>query len=232
MITGFKAFDKNFKCRDFQFEIGKKYKFEGKIKICERGFHFCENALDVLAYYPPTSKFALVEGVGEIQKHNEDSKICCSELEVKQEVGLNDIIKNGVNYILEKVDFKNNKETNTGDQSAATNTGYQSAATNTGYRSVATNTGHRSVATNTGHRSAATNTGYQSAATVEGKNSIAIVTGYQSKAKGKKNCFLVIAEWNNEATEILDVKSIRVDGETIKEDVFYTLKNGCFVEVE
>ena len=115
----------------------------------------------------------------------------------------------------------------------ATNTGYQSAATNTGYQSAATNTGDQSAATNTGYRSAATNTGYRSAAIVEGKESIALATGIDSKAKGKIGCFIVLAEWKEIDNEyhIVDVKSAKVDGKNIKEDTFYTLKDGKFVEV-
>ena len=133
---------------------------------------------------------------------------------------------------------------NTGDRSAATNTGYQSAATNTGYRSAATNTGDqsaasntgdRSAATNTGNQSAATNTGYRSAAKVEGKESIAIVTGRDSKACGILGCWLVLTErgkWNGETYPIKEVKAVRVDGETIKENTWYKLENGQIIETE
>ena len=79
--------------------------------------------------------------------------------------------------------------------------------------------------------SAATNTGYMSAATVEGKNSFAIATGIESKAKGKLGCYIAVAEWENINGEwqIKNFKAHKVDGKTIKEDTFYTLKNGKFV---
>ena len=134
-------------------------------------------------------------------------------------------------FILEKADFENAKATNTGNRSAATNTGYSSAATNTGYSSAATNTGNSSAATNTGNRSAATNTGDCSAATVEGKESIAIVTGNGSKASGKRGCWLVLTERDNK-NHVLGVQAVKVDGETIKEDAFYTLSGGKVTEVK
>ena len=124
--------------------------------------------------------------------------------------------------------------TNTGYQSAATNTGYQSAATNTGDQSAATNTGYQSAATNTGDRSAATNTGYRSAATVEGAESIAIATGMEGKARGALGCYIVLAEWaqdENYDWHIKTVKAHKVDGETVKPNVFYTLEDGKFTEV-
>ena len=88
--------------------------------------------------------------------------------------------------------------------------------------------------TNTGNHSAATNTGYRSAATVEGREAIAMATGIEGKAKGKKSCWLVLAEWEErkDGWHIKDVKSVAVDGKKIKEDTFYTLKGGKFVEVK
>lgn len=86
--------------------------------------------------------------------------------------------------------------------------------------------------TNTGNYSAATNTGDYSAASVSGKESIAIATGCQSKAKGALGCWIVLAEWDDNGKHIICVKSHKVDGNTIKADTFYTLKNGKFVKAE
>ena len=119
--------------------------------------------------------------------------------------------------------------TNTGDYSASTNTGDYSASTNTGYCSASINTGNYSASTNTGNCSASTNTGYRSASIVEGRDSVAITTGYQGKAKGKKGCWLACVERNNNH-EILDFKTVKVDGKIIKNDTFYMLKNGKFEE--
>ena len=275
----FKGFDKDLKCRDFQYEIGKEYS-EEKADICNYGFHACEFPMDVFNYYPPSdSRYCEVELEANNQKSSDDSKRVGKKISVKAEIGIAGIIKAGVEYIKEQVNWEDDKATNTGNHSAATNTGYQSAATNTGYQSAATNTGDYSAATNTGYQSAATNTGnhsaatntgnhsaatntgyqsaatntgdysaatntgnysaatntgYQSAAIVEGKESIALATGINSKAKGKIGCFIVLAEWKeiNYEYHIVDVKSAKVDGENIKEDTFYMLKDGKFVEAD
>lgn len=202
----FKGFDKDLKCRDFQYEIGKEYT-EEKADICNCGFHACEFPMDVFNYYPPSdSRYCEVELEANNQKSSDDSKRVGKKISVKAEIGIAGIIKAGVEYIKEQVNWEDDKATNTGNQSAATNTGYQSAATNTGYRS---------------------------AAIVEGKESIALATGIDSKAKGKIGCFIVLAEWKEIDNEyhIVDVKSAKVDGKNIKEDTFYTLKDGKFVEV-
>ena len=100
--------------------------------------------------------------------------------------------------------------------------------------SVATNTGNRSAATNTGDCSAATNTGDCSSATVEGNESFAITTGVSGKAKGALGCYIAIAEWGEgkNGLELKDFKTHKVDGQEIKADTFYTLRDGEFVEVE
>ena len=221
----FKGFDKDLKCRDFQYEIGKEYT-EEKADICNCGFHACEFPMDVFGYYPPSdSRYCEVDLEENGQKSSDDSKRVGKKISVKAEIGIAGIIKAGVEYIKEQVNWEDDKATNTGNQSAATNTGNWSAATNTG---------NRSAATNTGDQSAATNTGDQSAAIVEGKESIALATGINSKAKGKIGCFIVLAEWKeiNYEYHIVDVKSAKVDGENIKEDTFYTLKDGKFVEAD
>ena len=191
-IIAYKGFNADLTCRDFQFRIGETYTHEGKVEACASGFHACENPLDVFNYYGPTSRFAIVECSGEINKEsNGDSKIACGSIHIKAEIGLPTLISKAVDLILSKIKLEAAKEsntgyrsaaTNTGDQSAATNTGYRSAATNTGFQSAATNTGDQSAATNTGYQSAATNTGYRSAATNTGDNSAATNTGYQSAA--------------------------------------------------
>ena len=224
-MNGYKGFGNDFKCRGFQFEPGKTYEHDGEARACASGFHFCESPFDVWTYYPPSdSRFAKVEGMGKTDKNGEDSKVACTKLHVGAEISLNAFVNAGVKFILDRV-TPEKKETNTGDRSAATNTGNWSAATNTGDRSAATNTGYQSASTNTGDRSAAT---------VEGKESIAMATGIEGKAKGKKSCWLVLAEWKErkDGWHIKDVKSVAVDGKTIKEDTFYTLKGGKFVEVK
>jgi len=249
-IKSYKGFDENLKCRGFQYEVGNSYEQGGVTKACERGFHACEYPLDVLGYYEPSnSRYCEVEQSGEIDRRSDDNKVASSKIHISKEIGINGLVGNAVKFIFDRVDWKDAKEsntgdrsaaTNTGDRSAATNTGYQSAATNTGYQSAATNTGYQSAATNTGYRSAATNTGYRSAATntgdrsaaeVGGKESIAIVTGKDGKAKGALDCWLVLTE-RDEDWHILGVKSVKVDGETIKADTWYKLVNGEIMEVK
>jgi hypothetical protein len=212
----YKGFDKDLKCRDFQYEIGKKYE-EERAEICDTGFHACENPLDVFGYYAPAdSRYCEVELDANDQK-SDDSKRVGKKISIKAEIGIAGIVKAGLEHIKDQVNWDDDKKSNTGNRSAATNTGDWSAATNTG------------------NRSAATNTGDQSAATVEGKESVAMAIGCNSKAKGSIGCFIVLAEWKefeDGTYHIADVKSAKVDGVKIKPDTFYKLVNGEFIAEE
>lgn len=92
-------------------------------------------------------------------------------------------------------------------------------------------TNGESTATNTGDWSAATNTGDWSAATNTGKDGVAVSWGRRGKARGEKGCYLVLAEYDD-SNNLVCAKMEKVDGERIKENTFYTLKNGEFAVAE
>ena len=243
-IKSYKGMDKDMKCRGFQYEPGGIYEADHAVRCGGTGFHACEIPLDVFHYYTPAeSRFFVVEQDGELSRDIGDSKVASSVLKIGAEIGIPGLIKAHIEWVKEQIQAEKMESntgnrsaaTNTGDCSAATNTGSRSAATNTGYQSAATNTGDCSAATNTGNCSAATNTGNRSAAEVSGKDSVAAVFGYEGRAKGALGCSIVVAErgdWNGETYPLIGIKAAIVDGETIKPDVWYTLKGGEFVEVK
>ena len=99
-IIAYKGFDKNLKCRGFQYEVGKEYEMSGRIACCERGFHACESPLEVFGHYDMlNSRFAEVEQSGKIDKEENTTKVCSSKIKVKAELKLADIINLGVEWI-------------------------------------------------------------------------------------------------------------------------------------
>ena len=137
-----------------------------------------------------------------------------------------------------------------GEESSAATSGYQSSAATSGYGSSAATSGDWSSAATSGNWSSAATSGYRSSAATSGngssaatsgeessaatsnKNGVVLACGKNARAMGVKGSYLVLTEWNEDSTELICAKIERVDGEKIKENTFYTLKNGEFVKVE
>ena len=237
---GFKGFDKNLKCRHFQFEVGKEFKHEGEVSLCASGFHYCEHPLDVFRYYPPAmSRFASVEADGVSDNTDSDTKRVAKSIVIKAELTMHAMIAAAVKFVFDRADWskKENHVTDkqgaasaTGDQGAASATGEQGAASATGEQGAASATGVRGAASATGYQGAASATGEQGAASATGVRGAAVSLGLEAKAKGAVGCWLTIAEWKIIGAEWhrVNVKTTKVDGKRIKADTFYSLKNGKF----
>ena len=247
-IIAYKAMDKNMQCRGKQYEVGKTY-HEDKADCCHAGMHACENPLDVLYYYPlkDSPRFFEVECGGNVDKSGKDSKLACTELTVKGEVNFAGLVKATVAAVFNRV--KGKKPFSSGDSSTAGSSGYYSTAGSSGDSSTAGSRGDYSTAGSSGDYSTAGSSGYYSTAgssgdystaaatgsrcraKVDGKDSIAVANGYGSKACGAMGCYLVLTEYDDDG-HMLCAKMACVDGSTVKEKVYYTLKNGEFVECE
>jgi hypothetical protein len=80
-MKGYKA-SYNQMCMDQRYEVGQTYTLNVKPKCCWRGFHFCQNADDVFAYYPYNDDFVLFEinAIGYIDTFNDKS--CTNKIEI------------------------------------------------------------------------------------------------------------------------------------------------------
>ncbi|EEF1907629.1 DUF7666 domain-containing protein [Salmonella enterica] len=233
-IVTFKGFNKDLKCRGFQFAIGETFHHDGKVEACGSGFHACECPFDVFSYYPPAeSRYAETISFGITDsEEGGDTKIASSSITIKDELTLPQFIQRGIEWIWSKIDKSLEQQIMCGSWSAATNTGNRSAATNTGDCSAATNTGDWSAATNTGDRSAATNTGYQSAAEVSGSQSVAASLGIEGKARASEGGAIVLC-YRDEDGELIHIRASKVGENGIMPNTWYQLdKDGEFVECE
>ncbi|EBI8353265.1 hypothetical protein CP743_02290 [Salmonella enterica] len=138
-IVTFKGFNKDLKCRDFQFEIGKTFHHDGKVEACGSGFHACECPFDVFSYYSPAdSRFAETISFGITDREEDgDTKIASASITIKAELTLPQFIQRGIEWIWSKIDKSLEQQIMCGNWSAATNTGYWSAAEVSGSQSVA-----------------------------------------------------------------------------------------------
>ena len=236
-IIAYKAMDKNMQCRGKQYEVGKTY-YEDEADCCHAGMHACENPLDVLHYYPLRGgpRFFEVECGGNVDKSEEDSKLACTELTVKGEVNFAGLVKATVNAVFNRV--KGKEPFSSGNYSTAGSSGYYSTAGSSGNYSTAGSSGYSSTAGSSGNYSTAGSSGYSSTAAAtgaycsakaDGKDSIAVVNGACGKACGALGCYLVLTEYDDDGNMLL-AKMAKVDGAVIKENTWYTLENGEFVE--
>ena len=258
IIKSYKGFNTDMTCYGgFQYEEGKEYETDSD-SCCNYGFHACEYPLDCFSYFSPNqSVFHEVEQSGEISKKNNDSKLASTKIKIGAEISIAGLVKAAIEYTTERAKDSGEKHntgyrgasSNTGDWGASSNTGYcgassntgnGGASSNTGYRGASSNTGDWGESSNTGNCGASSNTGYRGSTIADHENSVAVAWGHESRAKGVIGATLVFAEWENNDGYYLGEKSwtfkgsmmVRVDGEKIKDNTWYTMKNGQVIEAK
>ena len=248
VIKAYKGFNKDMTCRDFRYEEGKEYE-EDRAEACSCGFHACEHPLDCLGYYDPAhSVYHEVEQSGEISKRSDDTKVASTKIKIGARVSIAGLVQAAIEYTKERV--KPEAEANedygassaTGDYGASSATGYCGASSATGYCGASSATGDYGASSATGNCGASSATGYKGKSAAENQNSVAVAWGPEAMAKGVKGSTLVLAEWkriDNDAWywkektwDFIGSLMVRVDGEKVKENTWYTLKNGELMEVE
>ena len=253
-MNSYKGFNKDMTCRDFQYEEGKEYE-ETAAEVCETGFHSCEYPLDCFRYYDPAhSVYHEVEADGEIDKADDNTKLASTKLKIGAELSIAGLVKASIEYTIKRTK-KEAGDTEpygassaTGDYGASSATGDYGASSATGNYGASSATGNYGASSATGYRGASSATGYRGASSADNATAVAIAWGACSKAKGVIGSHLVFADWeyngnaDDDDCEKADAgidswtfkgaKMIRVDGETIKENTWYTIRNGEVLEAQ
>ena len=199
-MKAYNGFDKDLKCRGFQYESGKEYE-EEKAKLCERGANACENPLDTFRYYRPgESRYCEVELEDNVDRSGIDTKVCGKRIRIGAEIGVKGVIQAGVRFVFDKCESATEENAS----------------------------GWRGNAAASGERGTAVATGEQGSSSANGEQCLAVAWGKDSRAKGKLGTWLVVTEYDSGM--ILNAKLVQVDGLTVKEETWYTLKNGEMVE--
>ena len=231
-ITAYKGFDKDFKCRGFQYEVGKDYKMDGDIQCCKRGFHACESPFEVFDYYDMlSSRFAVVELSGTIDKEKKSTKICSSNIKIKAELNIADIVKLGIEWIKDitlspKAGGDIGLNDNSGDSALI--------GSSDDYAKIASS-GNFALIGSSGDYAKIGSSGDFAQINSTGEHSVIMAAGYNSIVKASLGSWITLAEWeiNDDSNSIpICVKTEKVDGRRIKADTYYRLVNGEFKEVE
>jgi hypothetical protein len=208
-MKGFKGFEKDFSCGGKQCEENTTYEEYGE-GCCYKGvMHFYEDPWEVLNHYDLVdgngnlSEFAEVEALGQVW--NDGEKRATNKIHVGAKLGLKGFLKACIDFTLEKTNG-----TNLSGNSAQIGSSGDSAQIGS--------------------------SGDYAQINSTGEDAVIMCAGRKSKAKGKKGSWITLAEWVKDEEKgryvPICVKTERVDGEKIKDDTYYTLKNGEFSEVE
>ena len=239
VMKGCKAFNKGMKCRDKQYAEHTVFEEDS----AESGMHFCKNPLDTLEHYPlvndkgEITEFAEVEALDEVK--TDDYKLYCTKkLKIGAKISLAGFIKASL-YVTRESIIKEAEEKGGDNAKLAGGDGAKLAggdwATLAGGDNATLAGGYGAKlaggdwATLAGGYGATLAGGY--GATLAGGDNAIIAGGHGSIAKGKKGAVILLVE-RNQKGEIINFNAVQVDGEIIKEDTFYKLENGEFVEVE
>ena len=206
-MKGYKGFEQGMICRGKQYEEDTVFR-EARANPCKSGMHFCENPFDVLSYYPIVNnngdfnEFAEVEALDE-PVTDDGRKFASTELKIGAKLSFRGFIDACIEFVMKKTKSDFGSDL---DACIGSSGDYAQIGSSRDYAKIGSS----------------------------GKNSVIMCAGNGSKAKAKKGSWITLAEWQTVGDEWkpVCVKTEQVDGERIKEDTFYILKGGEFVECE
>ncbi|MNM64183.1 hypothetical protein D3C81_755710 [compost metagenome] len=211
MTKGYKAFGKGLVCRDFQYAEGETFEHEGRIEPCDSGFHFCENPLDTLDYYPlidsngEVTEFAPVEALGDVK--TDGNKSVTNTLKIGAKLGLPGFVKASFDFLWQKCSSNPSEP----------------------------DSGHSAQLASSGDSAQLASSGRYARLDLQGSDSVGAAVGIgDNQIRGEVGCWITLAEWTWDGDKYVPVcvKTAQIDGEVIKADTWYTLNGGEFVEVD
>lgn len=242
-IDGFKGFDADMTCRGFKFEEGKTYEEDVEPKVCDKGFHFCESPFSVLNYrdlLDNECKFIPVHHVTALGRCQSDlDKTAATKIHIGAKLDFEGFIKAGIDFIYNKcikeaptanVNSGNSAQIgSSGDSAKIGSSGNSAKIGSSGNYAQIGSSGNYAKIGSSGYSAQIGSSGYSAKIESKGNNAVVAAIGINSKIKAKKGSWITLAEYDDNRKPIC-VKSVQIDGKNLKEDVFYRLKGGEFVE--
>ena len=180
-MKAYKGFDKDLKCKGFQYEVGKEYE-EGRAELCKKGFHACENPLDTFRYYGPTdSRYCEVDVDDNGERNSGDSKVCGKHIKIGAEIGLKGVINAGVRFVIDKCESATEENASVWSGNAAAS-GVRGNAAASGVRGNAAASGVSGNAAASGVSGNAAASGVRGNAAASGESGNAAASGLWGNA--------------------------------------------------
>ena len=260
-IKGYKGFNPGLICKGKQYAENTTFE-ETEASICQSGMHFCQNPMDVWEYYPIVNKdgefneFAEVTADGDTKV--DGNKSCTTKLHIGAKLSFGSFVKACVDFLVEKTKPENTssgyfaKIGSSGDYAQIGSSGdyaqigssgdYAQIGSSGGYAQIGSSGDYAQIGSSgdyaqigsSGDSAKIGSSGYYAQIGSSGENSVICCAGHNSRVKAKVGSWITLSEWERQDDEYIPVcvKTEKVDGERIKEDTWYTLKNGEFVEVQ
>ena len=240
-MKGYKGFNPGMICRGKQYAENTVFE-EEKAEICHSGMHFCENPFDVLDYYDLVradgsfNDFAEVESIDEA-KTDDKKKYYTTKLKVGAKLSFAGFVKACVDFLFERtVKDMPESSVNNGDYAKIGSSGYYAKIGSSGDSAQIGSSGNSAQIGSSGDYAQIGSSGYSAKIDSTGQDSVICCAGADSVVKAKKGSWITLSEWEyseeKERYVPVCVKTEFVDGERIKEDTYYKLTNGEFVEVK
>ena len=215
-IKGYKAFNPGLVCNGKQYAENTTFE-EPEADLCKCGMHFCLDPMDVLEYYPlindngEFSEFAEVVAGGNTKTSG--NKSCTTKLHVGAKLNFDGFVEACVDFLVEKT---------------------KPSEVASGYSTKIGSSGDSAQIGSSGDSAKIGSSGNYAKIGSSGKHSVICCAGRGSQVKAQIGSWITLAEWGTQDQEYIPVcvKTAKVDGEKIKADTWYALKNGEFVEVE
>ena len=230
---GYKAFEPGMICRGKQYAENTNYEEVGG-KICGKGMmHYCVNPFDVLNFYDfvdENGKFADFAEVEALDKpvSGSDGKFATKKLHIGAKLSFAGFVKACIDYTKEQTIGNGlNDKSGAGDCAQIGSSGDSAQIGSSGDSAKIGSSGDCAKIGSSGYSAQINSTGV---------DSVICCAGHDCTVKAKIGSWITLAEWEYSEEKGRSVprcvKTEYVDGEKIKADTWYRLRNGEFVEVD
>jgi hypothetical protein len=190
-IKAIKGFGPDWKCRGFQYEVGKTYEQAGAISCCSTGFHACDGSpFDVWGYYGPVgddgklNRFADVTMSGQTSREHggDDSKLASAKITIEAEITLPAFIKRAVAWVIDATKGKGDNPS--GDSARIGSSGHYAQIGSSGDSAQIGSSGHYARIGSSGDSARIGSSGHYAQIVAEGKDAVVACAGSATVTAG------------------------------------------------
>ena len=238
---GYKAFNPGMICKDKQYAENTDYEEVGGT-ICGKGMmHYCTNPFDVLNFYDLVDESGKFSDFAEVKALDQpisgsDGKFATKKLHIGAKLSFAGFIKACIDYTKEQTIVNMPKgDVTTGNSAQIGSSGNSAQIGSSGNSAKIGSSGDYAQIGSSGYSAKIGSSGYAAQIDSTGVDSVICCAGHRCTVKAKIGSWITLAEWEYSEDKGRSVprcvKTEYVDGEKIKADTWYRLKNGEFVEV-